>query len=76
MVFKQMQSYVRQAQGMIPRSGMGKDMHIVLADVLEMRSTDALADLECVRDACKPLPFEWAQTAATLLDKAADYFRE
>ncbi len=76
MTFKQAQSHIRQAKEMIPNSGIGKDLHTILADVLDMRSNDALADLEIVRNACKPFPFEWAQSAADLLEKAAEYFGE
>ena len=76
MNLKEVKPYIRQAKGVIPHSGLGKDMHMILGDVLQMRSTDTLADLQRVRNACTPLPFEWAQSAADLLDKAADYFRE
>jgi len=71
-----MKPCIRQAKEMIPNSGLGKDMQMILADVLEMHSSDARADLERVRNACTPLPFEWAQSAADLLEKAAEYFRE
>ena len=76
MTIKQAEPFVRQAKEMIPHSGVGKDLHTILADVLQMRSIDALADLEIVRNACKPFPFEWAQSATDLLDKAAKCFRE
>lgn len=65
------QSCVREAKRLIPRSGLGKDMHTVLDDVLHQRSRDVAADLARVANACKPLPWGWAKSAVEQLEKAA-----
>jgi hypothetical protein len=76
MTFKQMAGYVRQAKAIIPRGGIYGDMHLVLAEVLNRKSEDALRDLTLVCKACEPLPWEWAQTALGLLRQAVDCLRE
>jgi len=73
MTFKQMAGYVGQAKAIIPRGGIYGDMHVVLAEVLNRKSEDTLKDLRRVRNACEPLPWEWAQTALKLLERAAAY---
>jgi len=76
MTFKQMAGYIRQAKAVIPRGGIYGDMHLVLTEVLNRKSEDALRDLRLVCTACEPLPWEWAQTALGLLQQAADCLRE
>lgn len=73
---QEINSYLREARQLIPPGGLGKDMHLVLDDVLHKRSADDLADIERVVNACKPLPWEWAKSATDLLVKAADQMRE
>lgn len=72
MMFEQMASYVRQAKAIIPCGGIYGDMRMVLGDVLNRKSEDTFEDLRRVRNACEPLPWEWAQSATKLLEQAAD----
>lgn len=76
MNFEQMAGYVRQAREIIPRGGIYGDMRFVLAEVLNGKSEDTLKDLRRVRNACEPLPWEWAQTAMRLVEQAVDCLPE
>lgn len=73
---EQINSYIQEAKQLIPRGGqLGKDLHLILDDVLHQRSSDVLADIERVGNACKLLSWEWAKSAFELLEKAADEIR-
>lgn len=73
---QEINSCIREAKRVIPDGGLGKDMHLLLDDVLHKRSDDDLADVERVASACKPLPWDWAKRAVELLGKAAAQIRE
>lgn len=64
-------SCVREAKRLIPRNGIGKDMHLVLDGVLHQRSQDVGVDIGRVANACKPLPWDWAKSTVKLLERAA-----
>lgn len=70
MVDSKIKSHILEAKRLIPRGGLGKDMHHVLDDVLHERSEDVVADIARVSNACKPLTWEWAKSAVELLEKA------
>lgn len=76
MSIPEINSCIREAKMLIPHGGLGKDMHLILDDVLHKRSDDDLADVERVASACKPLPWDWAKRAVELLGKAAQQIRK
>ncbi|MCY2994808.1 MAG: hypothetical protein NTY19_44150 [Planctomycetota bacterium] len=76
MDLKQVKMYIRQAKAIIPRGGIYGDMHVVLSEVLNMESKEVVRDIERVRDACKPLPWVWAQAAEKLLENAVNHCRD
>lgn len=76
MISSQVKSWIQEAREAIPHGGIYKDMRLILNEVLNMQAEDVLGDLERVINACKPLPWEWAQTAVVLLRKAAEYYRD